>query len=104
RGEARGRGVRLPSGFYAQPYTRRYGRKGHLFGDRFWSGLIEDDDQFRDTCAYVLANPVRAGLCVEPADWPWNGSRTDRTAWQIVAHRDRPPGQAPARPPNHSPA
>jgi hypothetical protein len=26
-------------------------------------------------CSYVLANPVRAGLCKRAADWPWSGSR-----------------------------
>ena len=74
-------GLRSLNGVYAQTLNRRYSRKGHLFGDRFWSGLIGDEDELRDTCAYVLANPVRAGLCVEPADWPWNGSRTDPTNW-----------------------
>jgi putative transposase len=72
------------NGVYAQAFNRRYRRRGHLFGDRFWSGLIEDDEELEDTCAYVLANPVRAGLCDEPADWPWSGSRTERAAWRIL--------------------
>jgi putative transposase len=72
------------NGVYAQTFNRRYRRKGHLFGDRFWSGLIEDEEELRDTCAYVLANPVRARLCTEPTDWPWSDSRTERTAWRIV--------------------
>jgi REP element-mobilizing transposase RayT len=75
------------NGVYAQTFNRRYRRKGHLFGDRFWSGLIEDDDELHDTCAYVLANPVRAGLCEQPTDWPWNGSRTGGMAWRIVRPR-----------------
>ena len=33
------------------------------------------DEQFEDTCAYVLNNPVRAGLCALAEDWPWSGSR-----------------------------
>jgi REP element-mobilizing transposase RayT len=75
------------NGIYAQTFNRRYKRKGHLWGDRFWSGLIEGDEQFQDTCAYVLDNPVRARLCDDPADWPWSGSRTERTAWRIVGPR-----------------
>jgi hypothetical protein len=35
----------------------------------------------------VLANPVRAGLCEQAADWPWNGSRTGGMAWRIVRPR-----------------
>ena len=67
------------NGVYAQTFNRRYKRKGHLWGDRFWSGPIDSDEQFEDTCAYVLNNPVRAGLCDEPAHWPWSGSRMERT-------------------------
>jgi REP element-mobilizing transposase RayT len=72
------------NGVYAQAFNRRYGRKGHLFGDRFWSGVIESDEEFENACAYVLENPVRAGLCAEPADWPWSGSRAERAAWRIL--------------------
>jgi REP-associated tyrosine transposase len=86
------------NGVYAQTFNRRYRRKGHLFGDRFWSGLIEDDDELHDTCAYVLANPVRAGLCEQPADWPWNGSRTGGMAWRIIRREPelRPAPSAPS--------
>jgi putative transposase len=72
------------NGVYAQQFNRHYRRKGHLFGERFWSGLIEDEEELRETCDYVLANPVRAGLCADPADWPWSGSRTERTPWRIL--------------------
>ncbi len=26
-------------------------------------------------CLYVMENPVRAGLCKEPEDWPWSACR-----------------------------
>jgi REP element-mobilizing transposase RayT len=68
-------GFRRLNGIYAQAFNRRYGRKGHLFGDRFWSGEIESDEQLVATCRYVLGNPVRAGLCAAPASWPWSASR-----------------------------
>jgi putative transposase len=63
------------NGIYAQAFNRRYARRGHLFGDRFWSGLIESDERLDATCRYVLANPVRAGLCPLASDWPWSASR-----------------------------
>lgn len=63
------------NGVYAQTFNRRYVRKGHLFGDRFWCNLIEDDEELTTVCRYVLANPVRAGLCPDPAAWRWSGSR-----------------------------
>jgi REP element-mobilizing transposase RayT len=69
------RGFHRLNGVYAQGFNRRYARTGHLFGDRFWSREIESDEQLTDTCRYVLANPVRAGLCPTVDAWRWSGSR-----------------------------
>jgi len=69
------RGFHRLNGVYAQGFNRRYARTGHLFGDRFWSCEIESDEQLADTCRYVLANPVRAGLCRTVDAWHWSGSR-----------------------------
>jgi putative transposase len=63
------------NGVYAQGFNGRYTRKGHLWGDRFWSRLVESDEELEATCRYVLNNPVRAGLCTTAAEWPWSGSR-----------------------------
>jgi putative transposase len=68
-------GVRRLNGVYAQRFNLRYGRTGHLFGDRFWVAPLETEGHLRETCRYVLLNPVRAGLCGEPAAWPWSASR-----------------------------
>ena len=65
------------NGVYAQAFNRRYRRSGHLWGDRFWSGLIESDEELEATCRYVLANPVRAGLCPTPGEWRWSAGRSD---------------------------
>ena len=68
-------GLHRLNGVYAQSFNRRHARTGHLFGDRFWSRLIETDEELVATCRYVLANPVRARLCTEPSAWPWSASR-----------------------------
>jgi REP element-mobilizing transposase RayT len=60
------------NGVYAQRFNRRHGREGHVFYRRFASWLIEDDDHLANTCAYVLENPVRAGLCATAGAWPWS--------------------------------
>ena len=62
-------------GIHAQRFNRRHDRKGHLFGDRFWTQLVRSDEHLAAACAYVVHNPVRAGLCAQPDDWPWLGSR-----------------------------
>jgi putative transposase len=77
-------GFRQLNGTYAQRFNERYLRTGHLFGDRFWSGLIEDEEELTTTCTYVLDNPVRAGLCADPHEWAWSGSRRQRAAWRIL--------------------
>jgi putative transposase len=66
-------GMQRLNGVYAQWFNAWHERKNHLFGRRFWSKRIEDDEQLRDTAEYVIHNPVRAGLCADPWDWRWTG-------------------------------
>ena len=68
------------NGRYASAFNQRYRRRGHLFADRFSAWLIENEEHLAATVRYVLANPVRAGLCAEPAMWRWSGSRYGRAA------------------------
>ncbi len=68
-------GMQWLNGAYAQIFNKRWARTGHLFGGRFYSKPIVDDDQLVETCLYVLHNPVRAGLCDRPEEWPWSASR-----------------------------
>jgi putative transposase len=56
----------------AQAYNRRYERPGHLFRGRFRSKLVEDDEYLLELCRYLPRNPVRAGLCSTPEEWPWS--------------------------------
>jgi hypothetical protein len=42
--------------------------------------VIEDEQYLCDACAYVLLNPVKAGLCDRVADWPWSFSSFDLLA------------------------
>ena len=68
-------GLHRLNGVYARHYNDRYGRWGHLFGDRFWSRPLQDEDEIARTAIYIVYNPVRAGLCEHPREWPWLGSR-----------------------------
>lgn len=69
------RGAHLLNGRYAIVFNRRHGRYGHLFADRFGVRVIESEDYLFDACAYVVLNPVQAGLCLRTEDWPWSYSR-----------------------------
>jgi len=40
----------------------------------YWDRFIRDGDHLRATIDYIHRNPVKAGLCREPADWPWSSA------------------------------
>lgn len=60
--------------WYARWYNEYYERKGHFWEDRFYGELIKDDTQLLATMRYIDLNPVRAGLCKDPAEWPHSGA------------------------------
>ena len=67
------RGMHNVSFRYAQHFNDRHTRVGHLFQSRFGARVIEDETYYDVACAYVFDNPVRAGLCDAPDDYPWSG-------------------------------
>ena len=56
-------------------FNAKFRRTGHLWGDRFWVRLVDDEKYLVEVCEYVVNNPVRAGLVARAADWPWSASR-----------------------------
>lgn len=70
-------GMHRLNGLYAQGFNDRYERVGHLFQNRFGARRINDDCHLATVCAYVLDNPVRAGLSATAEDWPWSSAGGD---------------------------
>jgi REP element-mobilizing transposase RayT len=68
-------GLQQLNWLYAMHFNTRYGLFGHLLADRFSTRAIEGDEYLFEACAYVLLNPVKAGLCDRVEDWPWSYSR-----------------------------
>jgi REP element-mobilizing transposase RayT len=68
-------GMQLLHGRYAQRFNFRHERSGHLFQGRYGAVLMRREGQVQTTAAYIAKNPVAAGLCKEPADWPWSSFR-----------------------------
>jgi putative transposase len=62
---------RLNAG-YAQSFNRRHGRVGHLFQGRYHSVLVQSDGHLLELARYIALNPVRAGCCPKPEEWPWS--------------------------------
>ena len=70
--ESLARGMQMLNGLYARRFNARHLFEGHLFERRYDSRFIDSDEQLEETVRYVAFNPVRAGLCESPVDWPWS--------------------------------
>ena len=57
---------------HAQLFNQRHERRGHVFRARYYAGLVETDGHALQVLRYVALNPVNAGLCARPQDWPWS--------------------------------
>ena len=67
--------MRHLNGRYAQWWNKRHAHIGHVFQGRFKAQVVETSVYLVRLCRYVLLNPVRAGLCSHPRDWPWSSYR-----------------------------
>ena len=54
--------------------NRLTGRSGRLWMPDYHDRLIRDEDHFWNTRSYIRRNPVKAGLCVNPEDWPFSSA------------------------------
>ncbi len=69
------RGMHLLNTAYARTFNKSAGRSGHLFESRYWSTPVEQEVHLLETARYVALNPVRAGACRDPEQWPWSSHR-----------------------------
>ena len=53
-------------------YNVKYQRVGHLFQDRFKSEPVDSDAYLLTVIRYIHQNPVKAGLCERPEDYPYS--------------------------------
>lgn len=68
-------GMQWLNGTCSRVTNQRRGRTAHLFRNRFSSRLIEAEEHLLVACRYVVLNPVRAGACAHPDEWPWSSYR-----------------------------
>src|SRR5436305_5705053 len=53
-------------------YHRGHGTGGHVGQGRFKSPVVQDDDHALTVLRYIEANPLRAGMVTDLADYPWS--------------------------------
>ena len=56
---------------YALKINRRSEWRGHLWQERYHS-CVMDESHLLAAVRYIELNPVRAGICPEPEEWPWS--------------------------------
>ena len=76
-----------------KPYKITQGIKGftahdinklqHQIGRTFWQDesydhWVRDEEELQRIVLYIEQNPVKAGLCRTPADWPWSSARFEQ--------------------------
>lgn len=59
---------------FRRAYQREHDYSGRLWGDRFFSTLIEDSEHLKNCAAYIEMNPVRAKMVQKATDYSWNSS------------------------------
>ena len=59
--------------FSAHRINALLGRKGRLWEPEYFDRLIRNYKHFMEVFDYIIYNPVSAGLCTTPLDWPFVG-------------------------------
>ncbi len=54
---------------FACYYNRCQNKTGAVFQNRFWSDNVQDEERLYKLTCYIHLNPVKAGLCSQPANW-----------------------------------
>jgi putative transposase len=65
------------SGF-AMAYNRKLGITGHVWGERFFSRIVDNLRDFLAVFEYIDKNPVDAGLATNIKDWRYCGATHHR--------------------------
>jgi putative DNA methylase len=61
--------------FTAKIANRALERKGSFWAEEYFDRAIRDDIHYGVVHAYIENNPVKAGLCAAPEDWPFGSAR-----------------------------
>lgn len=69
------RGMQWLNGIYGASINTIERDHGHVFGARYGSASVTTDAYSLELIRYLALNPVRAGLCTDPVDWPWGSYR-----------------------------
>jgi putative transposase len=58
---------------FAKKWNKKHHTTGHLWGERFFSRIIKNEQDFNNVMAYIDSNPVSAGLAPHVVSWEFGG-------------------------------
>ena len=61
--------------FTAHECNKILQRQGRFWDREPFDRYIRNQKHFRNALVYIENNPVSAGLCDRPEDWPWSSAR-----------------------------
>ena len=73
--------MRLLKGSTARICNLALGRKGAFWAHESYDHFIRDEREFENVLAYILSNPVKAGLVNKETDWSFSYLHPDLGEW-----------------------
>lgn len=64
--------------FTSKHANRVLGRQGQFWQEDYFDSYIRDDLHYAAVVEYIESNPVKAGLCSCPEDWPYSSASVRR--------------------------
>ncbi|OAI41588.1 hypothetical protein AYO40_02955 [Planctomycetaceae bacterium SCGC AG-212-D15] len=67
--------------------------RGRVFWqDESYDHWVRDEEEMHRIIVYIENNPVAAGLCARPEDWPWSSARFRAGLKSLTSRRSAFPG------------
>jgi REP element-mobilizing transposase RayT len=61
--------------FTAKQANELLGRAGQFWQEDYFDRFIRDEEHYARAVEYIEMNPVKAGLCTRPEEWPFSSAR-----------------------------
>lgn len=84
-------GMRDLNSLYSMHFNDMHRKIGHVMQGRFHSPLVTEEKHLMILSAYIVRNPVEAGIVKYPAEWSWSSFRATvgiiRPPWFLDASK-----------------
>jgi len=71
-----GRLVQRLAGQHARAMNRKLGQHGHLFQQRYWAVLLQQQRDLPEVVRHIHLTPLRAGMTKDLNEFPWSSHNT----------------------------